>query len=84
MKRTVEKEFPEIGEIPIIRTESNDNRSYHINSDKIFQVLEYRATKSVEDAVKELCLKFREKVFRNPLENDLYYNIKRMKNLRVS
>ena len=35
----VQKEFPELGEIPIITTESNDNRSYHINSDKVKRIL---------------------------------------------
>lgn len=84
VKKTVEKEFPEIGEIPIVRTESNDNRSYHINSDKIYEILGYKASKSIEDAVEELCIKFKENKFLNSLENDLYFNIKRMKNLKVS
>ena len=61
VKKTVEKEFPEIGEIPIVRTESNDNRSYHINSDKIYEILGYKASKSIEDAVEELCIKFKRK-----------------------
>ena len=55
VKKTVEKEFPEIGEIPMVRTESNDNRSYHINSDKIYEILGYKAS-SIEDAVEKLCI----------------------------
>ncbi len=84
VKKTVQKEFPELGEIPIQRTESNDNRSYHINSDKIKKILGYQATRSVEDAVKELCEKFKKKIFSNTLDNEFYFNIKRMKNLKVS
>lgn len=84
VKNTIQKEFPEFGEIPIVRTESNDNRSYHINSDKIKKVLGYQATRSVEDAVKELCDKFKEKFFSDTLDNEFYFNIKRMKNLKAS
>jgi len=84
VKKTVQEEFPEYGEIPIIKTQSNDNRSYHINSDKIKVTLGYQAKRSVEDAVRELSKKFKEKLFNNTLENDFYYNIKRMKNLKAS
>ena len=39
VKRIVEQEFPEKGEIAIVTTPSDDNRSYHINSDKVQRVL---------------------------------------------
>ena len=48
MKAVVQKEFPEKGEISIHRTESDDNRSYHINSDKIKKVLGF----SLKDQLK--------------------------------
>ena len=35
VKRVVEEEFPEKGAIAIVTTPTDDNRSYHINSDKI-------------------------------------------------
>ena len=35
VKKVVENEFPEKGKIEIETTKSDDNRSYHINSDKI-------------------------------------------------
>ena len=84
VKNTVEAEFPEIENIPIIKTESNDNRSYHINSDKINNILGFKASRTIEDAIKELCDKFRNNLFNNSFENDIYYNIQRMKNLKVS
>ena len=39
---------------------TDDNRSYHINSDKIKVTLGYQAKRSVEDAVRELSKKFKE------------------------
>ena len=84
VKKTVEAEFPEIENIPVIKTKSNDNRSYHINSDKIKDVLGFKASRTIEDAIKELCEKFKNNEFDNSLENDIYFNIKRMKNLKVS
>ena len=84
VKNTVEAEFPEIESVPIIKTESNDNRSYHINSDKINNILGFKASRTIEDAIKELCDKFRNNQLNISLENDIYYNIQRMKNLKVS
>ncbi len=39
VRDVVSKEFPEKGHVDIITTPSDDNRSYHINSDKIKRVL---------------------------------------------
>ena len=39
VKDVVEQEFPEKAPIDIVTTPSNDNRSYHINSDKVTRVL---------------------------------------------
>ena len=63
VQRVVQKEFPESGEIPIIITKSDDNRSYHINSDKVKEVLGFEPVKSVEDAVTELCSCFKKNLF---------------------
>ena len=42
VRKVVMKEFPEKKEVTIERTESNDNRSYHINSEKIKRELIFR------------------------------------------
>ena len=55
VKKVVEDEFPDLGEIPIITTKSDDNRSYHINSDKIKKILGYEPKRTIEQSVKELC-----------------------------
>ena len=39
VKKVVEEEMPEKGEIKIVTTPTNDMRSYHVNSDKVKRVL---------------------------------------------
>ena len=70
-----------IGEdVKIVRKESNDNRSYHISSSKIKEILNFHANFTIKDAVEDLKKAFDEKYFDDTLNNDLYFNIKRMKN----
>jgi nucleoside-diphosphate-sugar epimerase len=83
VKKVVEEEFKEFLEIPIKTVESSDNRSYHINSDKIFNLLGFKPKLSIEDAVRELCVEFKKNSFDDPLNNELYFNIKRMKNIQA-
>ena len=42
---TEKDENPDFREIPLKVTESDDNRSYHINSDKIKHILGFKAKK---------------------------------------
>jgi nucleoside-diphosphate-sugar epimerase len=79
VKKVVEEIFPEKKEIPIEVTESNDPRSYHINSDKINHLLGFQPKYSVEDAVRDLCKSFREGKLPNSFEDDRYYNVRTMK-----
>ena len=62
---------------------TNDIRSYHINSDKIFKKLKFKPKKGIEDAIKELCLAFKKKKFLNSMYNDEYYNVKTLLKKRV-
>ena len=84
VRKVVLEEFNDIKEIPIIRTESDDNRSYHINSDKIFKTLGFQPKHSIEDAIRDLCVAFKNNKIDNSFENDIYFNVKRLKNLNVS
>ena len=79
VKKIVQREFPEFGDIPIEITSSNDNRSYHINSDKIKKALGFTPQYSLEDAVKGLCDAFKGHKILNSLTSDNYYNVKTMK-----
>ena len=68
-------------DITIVRTKTDDNRSYHISSDKIKNVLNFQTMFTIEDAVRYLKEVFEKKLLIDTLNNDLYFNIKRMKNL---
>ena len=79
VKKVVEEEFPEKAPIGIKVTETDDNRSYHINSDKIAKALGYRAKRSIEDAARDLCHAFKGGKLPDSFENDWYYNVKQLK-----
>lgn len=68
-------------DIKITRTSTNDNRSYHISSEKIKTVLNFETKFTIDDAVKDLKNAFEKKLLKDTLSNDLYFNIKRMNGL---
>jgi nucleoside-diphosphate-sugar epimerase len=84
VQRIVSKEFPEKGEVSIVTTPSDDLRSYHINSDKIKRVLGYAPRHTIEDAVRDLCNAFREGRIPDSMNDDQYFNVKRLKRLRAA
>jgi len=70
-------------QVEIAHTPTDDNRSYHISSDKILRELGYAPRFTIEDAIRELKDAFQAgKVF-DPLTNPLYFNIKRMQELQL-
>ncbi len=79
VKRVVEEEFPGRRPIDIVTTPSDDNRSYHINSDKVARALGFQPRHSIEDAVRELCAAFREGRVPNSMSDDGYYNVRTLK-----
>ena len=81
VKNVVKEKFPDKGDLPIVVTESNDLRSYHINSDKIKRVLGFQPKYSVEDAVRDLCKAFRDNRIPDSFDNDKYYNVRTMKSI---
>ncbi len=83
VKRVVEEEFPEKGDIGIETTTSDDNRSYHINSDKVKRVLGFQPKYSIEYAVRELCKAFKEGKLPSSFEDDAYFNVRRLKRLHA-
>ena len=78
------KNFRGNGDIPIMTTPSDDNRSYHINSDKIRRILGFTPTHSIEEAVRDLCHAFKQGKLANAMTDDVYYNVRRMKNFRAA
>lgn len=69
--------------VEIITTSTDDNRSYHISSEKIRKELGFEATHSIHDAVSSLKNAFDRGLVPNPLSDDVYYNVKRMKRINL-
>ena len=64
-------------------TPTNDNRSYHVNSEKIKRVLGFETRYTIQDAIKDIADAYRRGLLKDPLTNPLYSNIKRMQQLKV-
>jgi nucleoside-diphosphate-sugar epimerase len=78
VKEVVEQEYPERAPLQITTTESNDNRSYHINSDKIKRVLGFEAKRTIQDAVRDLCQAFKAGKLPNSFTDDWYFNVRQL------
>ena len=74
-KRPIKIEYKEAGD---------DKRSYHISSEKIKRELDIIPAKSVRDAVADLCAAFRGGAFEDPLNNEKYFNVKLMRDIRIA
>ena len=62
---------------------TDDNRSYHINSDKIARILGFKPRFTVELAVQSLVDAFNSGLIKDGLNNPMYHNIKRMKEINL-
>ncbi len=65
-------------DVPVVFEPSADNRSYHINSDKIARVLGFRPKWAVEDAVRDICARFQIGQWKDSLTNPIYTNVKQL------
>ena len=83
VRKIVIDEFPEKKNIDIIYTESNDLRSYHINSDKVKNVLGFVPKFTIENAVRELCEAFKKDLLPNSFNDDKYFNVQRLKKIQA-
>ncbi len=83
VKKTVEREMPFLGPINITTSPSNDLRSYHVTSAKIEKVLGYKPRRDVDEAVRDLCKAFQWGLLPNSLDDDKYFNVKRVKKLDI-
>ena len=83
VKKIVEINFPERKKIEIDTTESDDNRSYHINSEKIKNILNFEPKLTIEDAVNDLCKQFKLRTIKNSLDNDIFYNVRTLKKINA-
>lgn len=65
--------------IEIVTTPTDDNRSYHVSSEKIKRELGFEAKHTIEDAVRDLHDAFKAGKIPNSMNDIRYYNIKTMK-----
>jgi nucleoside-diphosphate-sugar epimerase len=68
-------------DIDIVNSISNDNRSYHVNSDKIFNILGFKPKKTVKNAVEDLKKAFDQNLLPNSFKHENYFNIKKMNSI---
>ncbi len=84
MKKLAEIVKSVVGEdVKLVTTPTDDNRSYHISSQRIKEELGFVATHTIREAVEDLCAAFKQGLLPNSLNNEMYFNIKRMQNLRL-
>ena len=84
VKKVVEQEFPQKAPIDIVTTPTDDNRSYHINSDKIKKTLGFAPKHTIEEAVRDLCSAFRDGKIPNSFSDDRFYNVRTLKKLKAA
>ncbi len=70
-------------DVKIVQTVSDDNRSYHVSSEKIKDVLGFETEYTIKDAVKDLKNVFEKNILKDTFENEMFFNIKRMNNLNL-
>lgn len=70
-------------DVAINHLETNDNRSYHISSKKIEKELGFKTVKTIKDAINDLKNAFDKKELVNTLLDEKFFNIKKMKNIKL-
>ena len=73
-----------IGEdVKLVSSPSNDNRSYHISSQKIADILGFVPSHSIAEASRDLKNALSQGLLPNSLTDERYFNIKRMQNIEM-
>ncbi len=65
------------------KVETDDNRSYHVSSKKMRDILNFEAKFTIHDAIKDLKEAFEQKKLTNSLEDPKYFNIKKMQEIKL-
>lgn len=70
-------------DVKLITTPTNDNRSYHISSEKIKNKLGFVATHSIQEAASDLKNAFESGLLPNSFTDNRYFNIKVMNSIEL-
>ncbi len=81
LAQTVQKVIGE--DVKLIATPTNDNRSYHISSKKIAEQLGFIPKHTIREAAEDLKHAFETGLLPNSLDDEQYFNIKRMQNVKL-
>lgn len=82
VKKVVSKEMNN-DKLDITYTPTDDNRSYHVSSEKIKQELGFEAKRTIDNAVKDLCIAFKDGKIPDSMNDKRYYNIKTMQEIKL-
>ena len=69
--------------IEIEYLKSNDNRSYHISSNKILSMTDFKPKKNISIAIEDLISAFDHGKLKNTFENEEFFNIKKMQSINL-
>lgn len=78
----VKQSFDEHIDIEVVPT--NDNRSYHVSSEKIQRELGFIPKYTIENAILDLKAAFEKNLVTDPFTNEAYYNIKQMQQIGLT
>jgi nucleoside-diphosphate-sugar epimerase len=70
-------------DVKLVTTHSDDNRSYHVSSEKIAKELGFVPKWSIRNAVEDLKEAFENNRLPNSLVDEKYFNIKRMQSIEL-
>jgi len=68
-------------DVKLISTPTNDNRSYHISSQKITDKLGFIPSHTIANAINDIRIALERGLLPNSLTDERYFNIKRMQNI---
>ena len=69
--------------IEIVFSPTNDLRSYHISSKKIYRELGFKPIHSVEEAIRDLVDAYKKGLIPDPFTKEHYFNVKMMKKRKI-
>ncbi len=65
------------------KVETDDNRSYHVSSKKMRDIVNFEAKFTIQDAIRDLKDAFDQKRLKNSLADSKYFNIKKMQEINL-
>jgi nucleoside-diphosphate-sugar epimerase len=71
-------------QVNIITTSTDDNRSYHISSEKIKREIGFIPSHSITDAIQDLKNAFDMNLIPDSLTDDSYFNVKQMQKINLA